>query len=202
MFENTVQTCELEVSKQSDYAALECNLAKCLVLCAFLCSHKLIDSKESNEVKSFLLSVDDQSKLNFLVRSFENTQCLFKFRKNLAGFMGAPFLGLLRPLRFQPSQSSLLISEEDSSASNFSSCNIDGLRKRGSLSLCRLKKWHTATKLGTKVCSSPMLNFSNQLSKLRIENLAIFSINSPLVKSPQPKRNLLMASSDATNQVW
>merc|ERR1719166_472825 len=102
MFENTTQTCELEVSKQSDYAALECNLAKCLVLC----SHNLIDSKESNEVKSFLLSVDDQSKLNFLVRSFENTQCLFKFRKNLAGFMGAPFLGLLRPLRFQPSQSS------------------------------------------------------------------------------------------------
>ena len=73
MFENTATTCHLEVSKQSEYAALECNLAKCLVLCAMLCSQSLIDSKESNEVKTFLLSVDDQSKLSFLVRSFENT---------------------------------------------------------------------------------------------------------------------------------
>ena len=203
MFENTATTCQLEVSKQPEYAALECNLAKCLVLCAMLCCQNLINSKESNEVKAFLLSVDDddQSKLSYLVRSFENTKCLHNFRKNLAGFMGAPFLGLLRPIRLQPSLSSLLITEEESCTSLFSSCNLNGLVRNESLKLGRLTKWSTTTKLGTPDCLSPMHKFSSQLTKLKIENQAIISLNSPLVKSPQPKRNLLLGSSDVNIQV-
>ena len=44
---------------QPEFAALECNLAKCLVLCALLSTSNLINNKESNDVKRFLLSVDD-----------------------------------------------------------------------------------------------------------------------------------------------
>ena len=65
---------------QPEYATLDCSLAKCLVLCAHLGTYDLINNKESIDVKRFLLSVDDISKLNFLVRSFEISQSLFKFR--------------------------------------------------------------------------------------------------------------------------
>ena len=57
--------------EESRFEALDCDLAKCLVLCAKLTKNELLSETESLQVKRFLLSVQDTATLNHMVRVYE-----------------------------------------------------------------------------------------------------------------------------------
>ena len=56
-------------------------------------SHNLLNEAELAKVKIFFFSEQDLAKLGFLIRHFEQSRCLIKFRREVAGFMGDPYLG-------------------------------------------------------------------------------------------------------------
>ena len=62
------------------------------MLVALMNDYGLNNAEESAVLKTFVLEGSNAAKLRFALRSFENNQCLRKFRQQLAGLMGAAFL--------------------------------------------------------------------------------------------------------------
>ena len=179
-------------------AALDCSLTKCLVLCARLRSDGLVSDEESDKVKRFLLAESDPAKLSFLVRGYESSQCMKKFRDNVAGFMGMPNLGKRDSRSRNLSPGSLGRSHSFISASDIRQRSIDSGRVHSCSKPPRSPR--------AAVRNSPVRKNSQKLTfAIRLAQILPSSSSNQSLPSPLPRKfSFLKESEDQylVTEIW